>query len=1586
MNLSLRLMQTTLLVLGVLMARGFVFAQPQISYLIPDIGTTRFGTYVEIIGPAGKNGNFGPDGFYMNNPGASFNVRCARASDTANIKIGPCVVSWDGKLISTTIFVSPYLKPNSDSWRLLNANFRIPIEVILNGSASLTDTFYIVKPFAFGDKRSDISRVFGENSLGIRSRRGAMIVDSMYLAGTSKYTVSLNDCDAETPGNQSYLPFVLLSIGNVTGQSGTEIHVGAIDADGGPGGGGGGGGYANFNTAGNRGTDGGNGYTGGGPGGFNNGSIPFAPASVKRKPGIGSGQELTPSNSNIYGSNSLNGTKGGGSTTQFENAGGGTGHPFGTGGDGCDANSSCTPLGGNGGGSGTRELMRGGGGGFSEDGAGENLQLNNGGKAHGNICLIPLAGGSGGASGNPGRGKTYSSRGGGGGGAIAIHGLRLAAFDVFAKGASSSIEDVAGGSGSGGGVVLGMRNDNSGFGLLGVQVGSSTSSGFLAGGRGRTRFDARLTSPTAYIGPLTDTMTAALRKVTMTGNGNGSDLQILVRGENNGWVMGPLVTGYGGYWRSTFTLPLGDTLYYVAVAQKIPSPIKGSVIHEPDWAFSQSAWNILRLFGPPIIEAPPVVDLGVFRCPGEPLRKTIYIKNSGESPLEIQTPLWTGAGGFRVVSPVVFPDSIKAQDSNAYVIEFVALAGQTGPVSGRLTLNNNDTAKVRNPYVIDVNTDVRMIEVEYSWRGIKGDTIDVGTICLGKPLVDQLTVKNIGVDPVKLTQYVSGDLSTLYVTASLPATIGVTIPRNLLINVLARKLGRVLTPTLLYIEGCVNPDTLWLKYYGVSPQMTLVGSGQFGTVAIGSTRQLAVEIRNDGTSDLDIQSIPAPAAPFRLVSATPAPPSIIAPGKSMILVYEYAPVAAGSHSDVVDVLSVIGGASCADSVDIVLAGMSQTVDIVADPTTLEFLPTRVCELTFDTVFVVNKGSAAVTLKYPAFINGVNSTDFSISIQPLSDTSLQPGGRAMYVLAFRPTGASTSLRTAELAVRTSSTVITQVNVPLQGLRTSVNLTGSRVINLGLIPIGVPSGITEDYTNASATNIDVVSILSSRSPTLVAAPQTFTLLPTEFKSVTVTVTPTAAGSFQDTLRIVTGDPCADTIIILVKYSSESGSAGAPSDVTFGVLSNCESKRDSITYSNNGSVPIDLLDITITGADAGLFTVQNPGAVTNVTLAPGQSSTVFILFDPRTATDGLKTAQCVERIRINNQPTQFVTQLTGTRRTTIPSAPGVVAFGEIDVSAFSDQSISIVNTADVDVRIRSIKLKGTAGGVFTLTNSGLPIVLAPKQRTDIAVRFTPTDRQYYYDTIEVGFDLPCQDTRLIPVSGKGRLNVEILVIMPKLYMDPANDAGEIPITAKIVTGTADRVTTSLRMIFTYESSTFVVQKISKGTIIRNSVFGGMTEVEIDVPDIEIGLVDTNVVTLTGQATIGPVDSTVLDITFASMTSNTVTPTVRQDDGWLVLGICEAGGKRLVQKIGSLSVKAQPNPASDILEIVSEVFERGLHSVQLTSITGQTIATDNWMHEPGGSIHTLVLNTKDIPAGVYQLRLTTPTRTRFVPVSVIH
>ncbi|MFN3307079.1 MAG: hypothetical protein ACK42Z_07830, partial [Candidatus Kapaibacteriota bacterium] len=133
---------------------------PRISYTIPDVGYPGMGIYVEVISPHDAFGNFGPDTFLINNNGR-IKIIFDRPEDSSKIIVGPISVTWLGRLLSTYFFINPFLEePNSSDWTLLDSKFRIPFRVMVDGNYSNADTFYIVKPYSFGNLLQT-NQVFG---------------------------------------------------------------------------------------------------------------------------------------------------------------------------------------------------------------------------------------------------------------------------------------------------------------------------------------------------------------------------------------------------------------------------------------------------------------------------------------------------------------------------------------------------------------------------------------------------------------------------------------------------------------------------------------------------------------------------------------------------------------------------------------------------------------------------------------------------------------------------------------------------------------------------------------------------------------------------------------------------------------------------------------------------------------------------------------------------------------------------------------------------------------------------------------------------------------------------------------------------------------------------------------------------------------------------------------------------------------------------------------------------------------------------------------------------------------------------------
>jgi len=628
-----------LFVLFAILAPRVMEAQPVVSYFIPDIGTPGMNTYLEIIAPHDSIADFGADGFYYGNRGDILQIVCANPSDTQYVRFGPCIVSWNGRMIATQVYVLPWVQATSTDWQ---QSIKIPIQVLLDGLLSNADTFYIVKPQDLdpGSTLTSPGVIGSGGPWGTRSRRGAMIVDSLTLLGSGSYTFSTTDCDLDARGNQGFLPFILISKGKINVGGSTTLDVSGNGIEAGPGGGGGGNGLV-------CGSQGGDGFTGGG------GNADWYSGCAAEPAGTGTGTAQ----------NGLNGVIGGESSFQNEGGGGGTGHPFGAGGDaGFFPSGNSNPPGSYGGGKGgpgccTAEEGGGGGGGFTIRGFdGGIIPLHtSGGNLYGNTELVPYSGGSGGGGGNVNTDDQLgvgAGSGGGGGGAFILYG-KSALINGTLKSAGGNGENSynnngAGGGGSGGAVVCGAKVSLSitkadvslGGGGVGTPFGASGQDGG-SGSIGRVRFDGPLPATaisvtsraSKYNGPSTDASDTVTRTFILTGSGNANEIQIHVRPLHGQWSLAQSITNYsrfGNKWKATITLPGNDSVYLLAAAQGVLNPSKATYTTEPSWILSQAAANILYVLCPQnsIAASDTAINFGTVSLCAD-VFDTIIISNDG---------------------------------------------------------------------------------------------------------------------------------------------------------------------------------------------------------------------------------------------------------------------------------------------------------------------------------------------------------------------------------------------------------------------------------------------------------------------------------------------------------------------------------------------------------------------------------------------------------------------------------------------------------------------------------------------------------------------------------------------------------------------------------------------------------------------------------------------------------------------------------------------------------------------------------------------------------------------------------------------
>lgn len=763
----------------------FAQAQPEISYVIPDLGAPGMNTYVEIIGPHDRFGNFGEDGLYFQSQDV-VQIKLEEA-DKDKIVVGPIIVGWQGRMISTQFFVKDDAMPNPqngwDDFRNLPEEYIIRFKVVVNGVESGEGVFYIVKPFAFPN--NSLETALGEGELGVRSPGGAMLVEE-FVMNDREYTVSLQDAKTDDAILSGYLPFTLLAKGEIRGGGASSKIVVSGGYEGGfskrteagPGGGGGAGNM--YENKGGKGVNGGSGFTGGAPGGKNDATgIDYWGGNKRSEPGDGSGG--SPS-SDILGGSSANGVSGGDATTAYESSGGGTGHPFGVSGRGCDDYKTCNEEGQFGGGSGIGNNEGGGGGGFGSFGVGEGVSDNNGGKAHGNMVVVPIAGGSGGASGNPNYFAIppfeggQSGEGGGGGGAVRLYANEIRNITVEANGAqggysrkSGDNNDCVGGGGSGGhvGIFSKLGSQNLTYSALGGWTNPDDPAAFVSckGGAGRVRFDSPFNNNlsaypdnpenyglSVFRGITTDTTRYIYRtddKVFGSQSVNGSSvIKLLIKPESSGWEyydqnFQPNTENWE-YDLDFSAYPNDSIFYFVAVYQFEESYFDGYADDEfayiPEFFMSQAAANIFEILKAPKIAGDTLItDSLIVNCPGDSpagskirLKAKIFNEDEGILNLRFHQVYWeNGAKGFELASPLTSQD-LALGDTARVEVDFTVPDGLTGHIRDTLFIYHNDRKSERRPWsiVFDVRLDtLALATFDCCPSSEPIDTLDFGVIC-----------------------------------------------------------------------------------------------------------------------------------------------------------------------------------------------------------------------------------------------------------------------------------------------------------------------------------------------------------------------------------------------------------------------------------------------------------------------------------------------------------------------------------------------------------------------------------------------------------------------------------------------------------------------------------------------------------------------------------------------------------------------------------------------------------------------------------------------------------------------------------------
>lgn len=1478
--------------------------QPQVSYILPDIGAPGMNVYVEFVGPYNKANNFGKDTLYLNNEDDAVRVIPANPEDESKIKIGPVIVSWQGRMISTQVFINPDIdpKPNSTDALIVGSEFKIPLMVVYNGQKSNEQMFYIVQSRPYFDGTATPSEtIFGEGNLGIRSPRGAMIFDSVKLAN-QVYNISKTDCDPNTDGNQGYLPFTLLVRGKLTGVGTAMISADAEGKNGGPGGGGGGGRFydAFLFGGGNNGDNGGDGFVGGGAGGRNRNAMSGISDAYKKQ-GAGSGRD----------SNSLNGIPYP-KTDAYESAAGSTGHPFGLSGQSCNDGNNCSPDGAYGAGSGVSQNKQGGSGAYGSNGVGVGTS---GGKIHGNAMNIPLAGGSGGAGGNPNWPDAYSGNGGGGGGALSIsadevHTLRFSAKGADGDNSRGGIGNIAyGGSGSGGALNLSSKISIEDIRMY-LDGGIRNS---RRGGYGRHRLDGttigtRVILETEdpnfnnalYRGVSTDTSQFVKSNFTLTGTqalpGKNISTHFYVAPFDGDWVE---LSGVGftdpanGDWSVNLSMINNSDMMCLVVTQDVPNHLTGTYEHEPIQTMSQAAANIFILDENPILLADSIAANMAITCIGYERFITTEIKNDdaagGDLEFNVSNNNWIfGNNGFEIIEPLGDVE-LAPGESVTLKVRFFWSGPDITNIMNRWFFYHNDPAK-QNPWIIDFKVgDAFRPRMEF--LGLAEDFIFPDTRIGGKS-TKSVVLRNIGesdllietIEPMSPPFYVVGT------DIPLPKILKPGEEIRVIVEFRPTTEGTfkfgLVTNSVVTDTTCSFFAFQMLEGKGVESSIDVnVTEIDFGLVPWCDEREEIISIRNPSSASFTLTSVAVIEGtdPDAFVILNPkAKDFIITPDNGVLFRIKINGKLAGTGVKTA-VFRVLTDVPDSPVIEVILKAEIVGFDVKATP------------------------------------NSINLGNVDVGFDINTSLNLKNNSRLPEVIK--------SVLSNNMGSFTFPNVVGDIITPNGG-----NYKLDFIFNT---------------TNQSVGNMLVIAFDNPCYDTL-------------FIPINVNYVLAKESAFTDSQKLFTDPNKIDTI-------------------DYGKFSSCvDDLPRIIEYTNLSEGRYVVLNESLQNLGDDAFSIVGSGLAYPDTIIPSPISTgaAQILFMPRGLPEGVYYAEYSVEIYINGK--NIIRKIIVKGEVIdgdFDNLPLVSNFNT--VLGLSDNSELIINNkGPYDIEI--IGLIIPSDPVFTLSGNLLGVVIPAENQVKTNVIFLPNEIKTYRDSIVVKILIGgCEREIVFYLEGEGLPSKKLMVYIPDMIVEPTLNNFKLPIYGKLEKeeDTLEGFTIETLKI-TMHRSVFYPKNIIGGTLISSTLIGDDRVLEIKIDNINVNKNDSLIAEIEGATLLGDVDYTDVAISDIDYTQKALVGEITSSDGSMLTEICTEGDDRLLTISGTgSSVKINPNPVSDMIRFSIFTIEKGKHIVDLLDMFGRTIRITDFIN-PTGSGYEFASNypTADLASGNYTFRMQTP------------
>jgi hypothetical protein len=611
------------------------------------------------------------------------------------------------------------------------------------------------------------------------------------------------------------------------------------------------------------------------------------------------------------------------------------------------------------------------------------------------------------------------------------------------------------------------------------------------------------------------------------------------------------------------------------------------------------------------------------------------------------------------------------------------------------------------------------------------------------------------------------------------------------------------------------------------------------------------------------------------------------------------------------------------------------------------------------------------------IVGQNSA-FSLVQPPTPPSfSIASGQSRSVQIRFRPNRPGVLTDTLRIVSNADGTPI--FNAVLTGSKDSVSfrLSGSNVSFVNILP---NTTVSQTLT---VFNTGTVPISWGASSYTIANPFSIQISP----SVTPVggssqVQVTFLGSANDASATgILADTCGRAQTISVSATILRPYISATPIISFGTLTCETSSQGQISITNTGGQ--DLVVVNTIQSSSPLFPLQLP--TTQIRLPRGASATIPVEFRPLPTTQDM--VEAIVTIGSNAANGTTTTTLRAIKNTLdfefvnrfksdLPNAVSR-SLGDVPPNTPASDTLSLRNTGNLPLTWQTPLY--SPDSLFVIERVS-PNPTPPGATAIMTVRYTGAacpDSKITPSGIVVfqnyGFDCKKQPARVT-------LSARTLPATARLWTDSIaaniSDTVALPIRLRNPQYLREAGVTGFSFVLRYDFSTLVPLDNPRGTIVGKSRLQPVTlMLPTPIP------ADSILGRIRFQATLGSTSGTLISIDSLRAIGTSGASCIIFDNtalqGKFTLGgICLEGGMRLVTKSTSSTVLAQskPNPASDIATIDFSLLERGLTTITVYSIMGESVLQAmSERLEPGA--YSLDMDISRLPSGVYFYVLQTPT-----------